>query len=183
MKLITPNELLTKKLVEKVNVSEGYFVSDQTYQKLIVIERHNGLRSIGKGIIKGFGIKGGAIASTIAHDSHNIIIVGDNDEDMYCALQEIIRINGGIVVAKDEQILSSLPLEIGGLISTLSIEETNERLESILYEIRTKLGVTNRSLDPILTLGFMSLPVIPEIKLTDRGLFDVTEFEFIDINP
>lgn len=179
---INPNELLTEKLIEKVKVVNGIFVADEVYQKLIVIERHKGLNSIGKGIIKGFGIKNGALASTIAHDSHNIIIVGDNDKDMFAAMKEVVRLNGGIAVVQNEKVLASLQLEIAGLMSTDSIEETNFKLEQILEAVNNKLGLNNQNLDPILTLGFMSLPVIPKLKLTDKGLFDVTKFEFIDIN-
>lgn len=179
---INPNELLTEKLIEKVKVVDGRFVADETYQKLVVIERHKGLKSIGKAIIKGFGIKNGALASTIAHDSHNIIIVGDNDKDMYVAMKEVIKSNGGIAIVQNKEVLASLPLDIAGLMSSDTIEETNFKLEKILEAINNKLGVDNENLDPILTLGFMSLPVIPKLKLTDKGLFDVTKFEFIDIN-
>lgn len=179
---INPNELLTEKLVEEVSVEDGVFKADRVFQKLIVIERHNGLNSFGKGIIKGFGVKNGAIASTIAHDSHNIIIIGDNDRDIYKAMKEIININGGITVVQDEKVLASLPLEIAGLMSSGTVEETNEKLEKVLDVIKNNLGVNCDTLDPILTLGFMSLPVIPNLKLTDEGLFDVNEFKFIDIN-
>lgn len=179
---INPNELITEKLTEKVKVENGIFVADDTYQKLVVIERHKGIKSIGKGIIKGFGIKNGAIAQTIAHDSHNIMIIGKSDEDIYQAMHEIVNLNGGVVVIKNKKVLASLPLEIAGLMTNLSIEETNLKLEQILDAIYQNLGVNNYDLDPILTLGFMSLPVIPKLKLTDKGLFDVEKFEFIDIN-
>ncbi|MGI5949993.1 adenine deaminase [Peptoniphilus sp.] len=179
---INPNELLTEKLVEEVPVHDGVFKADDVYQKLIVIERHNGLDSFGKGIIKGFGIKNGSIASTIAHDSHNIIIIGDNDKDIYRAMEEIKNINGGITVVSNGEVLASLPLEIAGLMSSGTVEETSLKLEKVLDAIKNNLGVNCKSLDPILTLGFMSLPVIPNLKLTDEGLFDVSEFKFIDIN-
>lgn len=179
---INPNELVTDKLVEDVKVVDGLFQADQTYQKILVIERHKGLKSMGKGIIKGFGIKNGAFAQTIAHDSHNIVIIGTNDQDMYLAVKEIEKINGGIAVVQNGKLLGSLPLEIAGLMSTYSIEETSKKLEKIMKLIQDKLGMENKDLDPLLTLGFMSLPVIPKIKLTDKGLFDVEKFEFIDIN-
>lgn len=179
---INPNELLTEKLVEEVPAYDGVFKADDVYQKLIVIERHNGLDSFGKGIIKGFGIKNGSIASTIAHDSHNIIIIGDNDKDIYRAMEEIKNINGGITVVSKGEVLASLPLEIAGLMSSGTVEETSLKLEKVLDAIKNNLGVNCKSLDPILTLGFMSLPVIPNLKLTDEGLFDVSEFKFIDIN-
>lgn len=178
---IHPNSLLTDKLVEDVKVENGLFNADSTYQKILVMERHKGLRKMGKGIIKGFGIKNGAFASTIAHDSHNLVILGDNDSDMYLAMEEIKRINGGITVVQDGKVLASLALKIAGLISTTSLEDTNKKLEIILDQIRNKLDMEDKNLDPILTLGFMTLPVIPKIKLTDRGLFDVEKFDFIDI--
>ncbi|WP_243342521.1 adenine deaminase [Anaerococcus sp. AGMB09787] len=178
---ILPNELLTKKLVEEVRVEDGIFVADETYQKLCVIERHRGLNTMGKAIVKGFGLKNGAIGSTIAHDSHNIIIIGDNDRDIYFAMKEIEKMNGGIVVVQGEKILKSLPLEIAGLMTNSSLYETSLNIREILEAARVNLGLRDDGLDPIITLGFMSLPVIPQIKLTDKGLFDVENYEFIDI--
>lgn len=179
---INPNELITENLIEEVGVEDGLFKADSTYQKIIVVERHKGLKSMGKGIIKGFGIKNGAFGQSIAHDSHNIIIVGDNDEDIYLAMKEIQKMNGGLVVVKDQKVLETLPLEIGGLMSSLPIEETAKRVDKIVDLIHDELDMDNKDLDPLLTLGFMSLPVIPKIKITDKGLFDVEKFEFIDIN-
>ncbi|MDD7305010.1 MAG: adenine deaminase [Peptoniphilaceae bacterium] len=178
---IHKNNLLTTKLVEDVKLEGGVFVASEDYQKIVVIERHKGLKSMGKGIIKGFGIRNGAFASTIAHDSHNLVIVGDNDPDMFLAMKTIKKINGGISVVQNGKVLASLPLEIAGLMSRTSIEDTNKKLEEVLYQILYKLKDGKDDLDPILTLGFMTLPVIPEIKLTDKGLFDVNKFDFIDI--
>lgn len=178
---IIPNSLVTEKLVEEVKVEDGKFVPTGDLLKLAVVERHRGLKSLGLGIIKGFGIKHGAMASTIAHDSHNIIILGDNDQDMFAAMKEIERINGGLVLVKDGKVLESLPLEIGGLMSNKSLKEIDCRISKILKSIKNDLGL-DVDLDPIITLGFMALPVIPHIKLTDKGLFDVDKFEFIEIN-
>lgn len=175
---IIPNSLVTEKLVEEVKVEDGKFVPTGDLLKLAVVERHRGLKSLGLGIIKGFGIKHGAMASTIAHDSHNIIILGDNDQDMFAAMKEIERINGGLVLVKDGKVLESLPLEIGGLMSNKSLKEIDCRISKILKSIKNDLGL-DVDLDPIITLGFMALPVIPHIKLTDKGLFDVDKFEFI----
>lgn len=175
---INPNSLVTERLVEEVKVEDGKFVADKDFLKLAVVERHKGLKSIGLGIIKGFGIKHGAMASTIAHDSHNIIIIGDNDQDMFSAMKEIKKINGGIVLVKDGKVLESLPLEIGGLMSNKNLKEINFSISEILKTIKNNLDL-DVDLDPIITLGFMALPVIPHIKLTDKGLFDVDKFEFI----
>lgn len=178
---IIPNSLVTEKLVEEVKVEDGKFVPTGDLLKLAVVERHRGLKSLGLGIIKGFGIKHGAMASTIAHDSHNIIIIGDNDQDMFSAMKEIKKINGGIVLVKDGKVLESLPLEIGGLMSNKNLKEINFSISEILKTIKNNLDL-DVDLDPIITLGFMALPVIPHIKLTDKGLFDVDKFEFIEIN-
>ena len=177
---VIPGEIITEKLKSNVKVENGEFVADNDFLKFAVVERHNGLNSLGLGIIKGIGLKKGAIASTIAHDSHNIIIIGDNDEDMFMALEEIKKINGGVVLVQNGQILKSLVLEIGGLMSDKSLEDINKEILEILDLSYEKLHI-NREIDPIITLGFMALPVIPHIKLTDKGLFDVDKFEFMSI--
>lgn len=177
---VIPGEIITEKLVEEVKVENGEFVPENDLLKFLVIERHKCLDSMGKGIIKGIGLKDGAIASTIAHDSHNLIIVGDNDDDMFTAKKEIEKINGGIVIVKNGEILKSLPLEIGGLMSNKPLEEINKDILEILEISYDKLNI-NKEIDPIITLGFMALPVIPHIKLTDKGLFDVDTFSFVDL--
>ncbi len=177
---VIPGELVTEKLEKEVTLEEGNFIPGNDLLKFLVIERHKGLKSIGKGIIKGIGLKNGAIASTIAHDSHNLIIVGDSDEDMFIAMKEIEKIQGGIVLVKDKKVLKSLPLEIGGLMSNKPLEEINENILEIMEVAYGDLGIT-KEIDPIITLGFMALPVIPHIKLTDKGLFDVDNFTFVDL--
>lgn len=171
------NELLTKKEFAQVNVIDGEFVQDNIFSKVAVIERHKATGNIGLGIVKNFNIKGGAIASTVAHDSHNLIVIGDNDRDMLIAINELKRVNGGYTVVNNGEIKGTLELKVAGLMSDKSSEYVMETLNKMLKEAR-KLGI-NEKIDPFITLSFIALPVIPEIRITDQGLFDVTKFEFI----
>ena len=129
------------------------------------------------GFIKNIGLKKGAIASSIAHDSHNIIAVGATDKDIVEAVNRLVENKGGIVVGTAENLLD-LPLEVAGLMSTLNGEEVASRYRLLNAEAR-RLGTSLES--PFMTLAFMSLLVIPELKLGDKGLFDVTKFEFVDL--
>ncbi len=178
---IKPNRLETKHIVGKVEVRDGKFqISVEMDQlKMLVIERHKNTGSIGKGIVKGFGLKKGAIATSVAHDSHNIIALGTNDDDIIAAIEELRRIGGGIAVSVGGKIEASLELEIGGLISKKSSDKVVEELEKLHKEVACIMGCSD--FNPFLTLSFMSLPVIPEIKLTDKGVFDVRNFCFIDV--
>ncbi|SMC22771.1 Adenine deaminase [Clostridium acidisoli DSM 12555] len=171
------NELLTKKEFAEVNIIDGEFVQDNIFSKVAVIERHKATGNIGLGIVKNFNIKGGAIASTVAHDSHNLIVIGDNDRDMLVAINELKRVNGGYTVVNNGEIKGTLELKVAGLMSDKSSEYVMETLNKMLKEAR-KLGI-NEKIDPFITLSFIALPVIPEIRITDQGLFDVTKFEFI----
>jgi adenine deaminase len=176
---ILPNELITKKENSRTGVKDGFFVADKTHSKLAVIERHKSLGKIGLGIVKGFNIENGAIASTVAHDSHNLIVIGDNDNDMLLAINEIKRANGGFTVVGDGKVLGILELPIAGLMSNRSAAYVESKLAQMI-ETAHKLGV-NPEIDPFTTLSFLALPVIPEIRVTDQGLFDVTEFKFIKL--
>ena len=129
--------------------------------------------------MKGYGIKEGAIALSIAHDSHNIIVVGVNDDDMELAVEELINQGGGIVLVKDKEVIESMPMEIGGLMSNESGEWVDKKLANIHKMAHENL--LSETVEPVMTLCFMSLAVIPELKLTDMGLFDVTQFKFIPI--
>lgn len=180
---IIPNSLVTRHLVEEVEICyKGLFQpstsSDQL--KLAVIERHHMTKQIGLGIVKGLGLKFGAIATTIAHDSHNLIIAGTNDGDMVMAANTIKEMQGGLVVIKECQILASLELPIAGLISNLPYQEVYSTLKELHHALRM-LGANNL-FNPFLTLSFLALPVIPELKLTDKGLFKVSAFEHINIS-
>ena len=147
--------------------------------KLAVVERHRGTGNIGLGLLEGFGPLDGALATTVAHDSHNVIVLGSNNADMAAAVRELARIGGGMAVAGQGRV-RSLALEIGGLMSTLPAEEFIERAER-LYEAAYGLGVA-RGFDPFMALSFLALPVIPALKLTDRGLFDVEKFAFCPVD-
>ena len=147
--------------------------------KIAVIERHKATGNIGLGILKGLHLKSGAIATTIAHDSHNLIIAGTSDNDMMFAAKELQRLGGGIIIVDNGKVLSSLKLEIGGLMTERSYDEIKSELKNLHDSI--KIVAPDIDFNPFLTLSFLSLPVIPSIKITDKGLFDVTNFKFIDI--
>ena len=177
------HSLVTEKVIRKVSVDENNcFVCNKHIDilKLAVLERYGKKGSIGLGLIENFKMRGGAIATTIAHDSHNIIVVGDNDDDMINAINEIKRIQGGISISINGEIKESLPLPIAGLISDKSMHEVADTLAK-LNDIANKYLNLPSNIDPFMTLSFLALPVIPEVKLTDMGLFDVTKFDFIDI--
>ena len=145
--------------------------------KMAVIERHKNTRHIGIGYLTGYGLKAGAVATSVSHDSHNIICVGENDRDMALAANRIARNKGGIVVVRDGKLLAELPLEIGGIMSERPLEEVNTLLESAKAAAHT-LGVS-RDIDPFMTLSFMALPVIPTLRLTTRGVIDVNTQQYI----
>lgn len=169
----------------KANVKRdaaGFYVHDPSSDiaKIAVVERHKSTGNVGVGLIRGYGIKRGAVAISVAHDSHNIIVVGVSDADMAAAVERLIALGGGVVVVKDGKVLDEMPLPIGGLMSDQSGEWVDAKLGSMEKKAVEELGV-KAELDPLMTLCFMSLPVIPELKITDMGLFDVGTFKFIHI--
>lgn len=180
---IIPNSLITRHIVEEVDTcNKGFFQPSTSGDqlKLAVIERHHFTRQIGLGIVKGLGLKHGAIATTIAHDSHNLIIAGTNDDDMVLAANTIKEMQGGLVVIKGGQILASLELPIAGIMSDRPYREVYSSLNNLHIALE-QLGA-NDYFNPYLTLSFLPLPVIPELKLTDKGLFKVSTFEHINIS-
>ncbi len=148
--------------------------------KIAVVERHHHTGNVAVALIKGYGLKRGAIALSIAHDSHNIIVVGVSDADMAFAVQKLIAQDGGIIIVNGQKVLESLPMPIAGLMSDQCGQWVDNKLTRIHQIAVNSLGVNN-NLEPVMTLCFMSLPVIPELKLTDMGLFDVNKFDFISI--
>lgn len=179
---ILADSIVTDHVVREVDTKEGYFQYGQNnIQKIVVLERHNKTGNIGVGLIEGYDIKNGAVATTIAHDSHNIIVIGDNDDDILLAIEELSKIGGGITMAADGEILHSLPLEIGGIMTEKPVEFINENLEKMVELAHDKLKIS-KEIDPFMTLSFMGLPVIPKLKMTDMGLFDVEQFDFIDVS-
>ena len=174
---IIEGQIVTKKVCEKIPAGENKFVPNQEYNKLVVVERHKNTGKIGVGVLKGFGIKNGAIASTVAHDSHNIVVVGDNDRDIEIAVKELAEKQGGYTIVENGKVVDTLPLVIMGLISDEPSEKVNEKLEKML-EYSKKMGI-NPNIDPFINLSFLALPVIPEIRVTARGIFDVTLNKFL----
>ena len=144
--------------------------------KIAVVERHKNTKHIGIGYIKGYGLKEGAVATSISHDSHNIIVVGTNEYDMVAAVNRIIGLNGGIVVMNKGQVVAELPLAIAGIMSDDTMVCVNEKLECA-KEKAYNLGV-GRGIDPFMTLSFMALPVIPVLRITTKGVFDVVAQKF-----
>ena len=178
---ILPGGVVTKKETADIQLDEnGEFVRDPKVDivKTAVVERHQGTGNVACGFLKGYGIKEGAVALSIAHDSHNIIVVGVSDEEMEAAVNALIAQEGGIVLVKDGQVIESMPMPIAGLMSDRSGEWVDQKLTDIHEKAYSELGICG-DVEPVMTLCFMSLAVIPEIKLTDMGLFDVTTFSFI----
>ena len=178
---IVPYQVVTKHFKLQVAVKNGEVISDieNDILKLAVFERHHGTGNVGLGLVKGLGLKSGAIASSIAHDSHNIIVAGTNDTDMILAVEEISRIGGGIVIVENGSILSCFPLPIAGLMTDLPAQEVADK-QAELREISHSLGVYS-FINPFLTLSFCSLPVIPALKLTDQGLVLVATGKYIPV--
>jgi adenine deaminase len=160
--------------------AKGNFISGDDVVKLAVIERHHGTGTVGLALLRGYGITEGAVATTIAHDSHNIIVSGDNDEDMALAVQTVQRLGGGIVMVHQHQVLDALPLPIAGLMTNEGASFVDEKLKTMQALARNKLHIHD-NIDPFMTLSFMALPVIPHLKVTDMGLFDVDQFTHISL--
>jgi adenine deaminase len=178
---IVPGTVVSNHLIEEVKQENGEFkiCVDRDQLKIAVIERHKNLGNIATGIVKGLRLQHGAIATTIAHDSHNLIVVGTNEADMVHAVSAINKMQGGIVVIHDGECIASLTLEIGGLISSRQAEEVADDLHR-LHQAITKLAPAC-TFNPLLALSFMSLVVIPELKICDSGLFDFSTFGFIEV--
>jgi adenine deaminase len=175
---VIPGQIVTKKRMERVKVIDGVAMPDlgKDILKLVVVERHKASGNVGLGLVKGFGLKKGALASSIAHDSHNIIVVGTNDVDIVRAVGEIAKLEGGLVVCANEQILASLPLPVAGLLSPEPLEAVVAQFEKVEQAAAT-LGDLPPA--PFSILSFLALPVIPELRLTDLGLVDVATFKLI----
>jgi adenine deaminase len=177
---LIPNQIVTKKVMKKILLKEGvaYPNIKEDILKIAVVERHKATGNIGIGFVQGFGLKMGAIGSSVAHDSHNLVIFGTNDQDMLKAVETIQAMGGGLTVVLNGKALASLPLPIAGLMSEASVAKVNLQLEA-LHRATKKLGC--KIPDPFMTLSFLSLPVIPELKITDKGLVDVNQFKFVPL--
>ena len=176
-----PHQLVTELVYRDVERDEnGCFIPSEGMVKLAVIERHHATGSMAVGILEGLGIKHGAVASTVAHDSHNLVVAGDNDEDMLMAIESLRDCGGGYSVVSRGVVLARLPLPIAGLMPAAPVNDVLE-IQQALLDALYSLGA-KRDSDPLIALSFMALPVIPAVKLTDEGLFDAVNFKFIKYN-
>lgn len=166
-----PGQILTRALSEPLPHQNGVFVPDPVYNKAVVVERHKALGKVGAAAVKGFGLRGGAAATSVSHDSHNIISIGDNDRDILLAIKELERIQGGHVIIRHGEVLESLPLPVMGLMSDAGYERVEKQLARMTGYMRD-MGVS-ADMDPFITLSFLALGVIPEIRVTTRGIYDV----------
>jgi adenine deaminase len=177
---LIPDQIVTQKVMKKVALRDGraYPDLDQDILKIAVVERHRATGNIGIGFVQGFGLKKGAIGSSVAHDSHNLAVVGTNDQDMLKTVETIKKMGGGLAVVSGEKTLASLSLPIAGLMTENSVREVHRSLTAV-HRAATSLGC--RLPDPFMTLSFLSLPVIPELKITDKGLVDVNRFKIVPV--
>jgi adenine deaminase len=174
------DQLVTEHHVLDATVRDGQIVADPARDvlKMAVVERHKRTGNVGLGFIQGIGLKRGAIAGTIAHDHHNLVIIGCDDVSMMTAARAIVRMNGGLVVTQNESVIASLPLPVAGLMSDRPINEVCDAYVKLLAAAR-ELGSPLH--DPFMAMSFMALEVIPKLKLTDQGLVDVEQFTIVDL--
>jgi adenine deaminase len=175
---IVPGQIITKKSIAKVKTQHGAIVTDikEDVLKLVVVERHKATGNIGLGMVKGFKLERGALASSVAHDSHNIVSVGTNDSDIFTAIKEVEKLHGGLVVCADGRILASLPLPIAGLLSPEPLKVVVNEFDNV-EKAAARLGKLPPA--PFSLLSFIALPVIPELRLSDLGIVDVLAFKLI----
>jgi adenine deaminase len=177
---VVPDQILTESLVEEPTTDDGHVVADpeKDLAKIAVVERHLGTGRIGVGLVRGFGLRSGALASTFSHDAHNIVVVGMDDQDMARAIARLTEIGGGVVVVESRGVRAELPLPIAGIISDAPLQQVVEA-SSRCIEAAEKLGC--RLASPFQTMAFLALSVIPSLKLTDHGLVDVDRFELVPL--
>ncbi|OGP76120.1 MAG: adenine deaminase [Deltaproteobacteria bacterium RBG_16_49_23] len=177
---LIPDQIVTKKVMKKITLRDGvaYPNIKEDILKIVVVERHHRTGNIGIGFVQGFGMKRGAIGSSVAHDSHNLVIVGTNDRDMLKVVETIKEMGGGLAAVSGEKAPASLSLPIAGLMTEVSVHAVRRSQEKLLRAARS-LGC--KLPDPFMTLSFLSLPVIPELKLTDQGLVDVNRFKIVPL--
>jgi len=177
---VVPNQLITEHLLEELPLRDGEVVADagRNIAKIAVNERHLATGNTGLGLVKGLGLQRGAMASTVAHDSHNLLVVGMDDASMLTALQAVVEMRGGMAAAEKDQVLARLPLPIAGLMSDQPIETVRYQVEELLRASRI-LGTELR--DPFMAMSFLALPVIPALKITDKGLVDVNKFQIVPL--
>ncbi|MBC2710083.1 MAG: adenine deaminase [Desulfosarcina sp.] len=174
------DQVITRCEIVDVAEKDGFAIADVARDviKMAVVDRYTGKARTGKGFVTGLGLKRGAVASSVAHDSHNIIVAGATDADMQAAVTAVVEMGGGFSAVCDGKALSTLPLPIAGLMSDQPVETVRQQMNQMITAAK-KLGAT--LCNPFMTLGFLALPVIPDLKLTDRGLVDVTRFEIVPL--
>jgi adenine deaminase len=177
---LVPNQVVTRAETAAPVRRDGQLVADgdEDLVKLAVLERHSATGRVGLGFVRGFGLRNGAFGSTVAHDAHNIVVAGVNDDDMAGCVTRLAEIGGGLVVARGGSVVAELPLEIAGLMSTQPAQEVADRLselEGTLREMGVRVGT------PFMYLGFLALSVIPELRVTDLGIVDVRRFELVPL--
>jgi adenine deaminase len=177
---VIPDQVTTRHLVADARMGDGVLLADteRDILKIGVVERHQASGRIGKGFIQGFGLTRGAIAGTVAHDHHNLVVIGVDDESMRQAVEAVVAMDGGLVVVADGQVLARLPLPVAGLMSDAPIETIREGYDALI-DAAHSLGC--RLADPMMTMSFMGLEVIPALKVTDLGVVDVEAFELVDV--
>lgn len=177
---IIPNQIVTRSLVREVTTHNGHAVADpeRDLLKLAVIERHKASGAVGLGFVEGFGLRRGAIAGSVAHDHHNLIVAGTSDADMYAAARAVVEMGGGLAVVDGGQVVARLPLPVAGLMSDRAGGEVRRDFEAVTAAAH-RLGC--ELAEPFMALSFVGLEVIPELKLTDQGLVDVTQFKFVPL--
>ena len=173
---VLPGLITNQKLRVRLPQREGFFVPDETYNKVAVVERHHGTGKCGVGAVVGFCLRGGAVATSVSHDSHNLIVIGDNDRDMVQAVREVAGMQGGYASVSGEERLC-LPLPVMGLMSEAPYGEVEQKLEAMKRAIYAH-GVS-QEIDPFFMLSFFALPVIPELRVTPLGLYDVGKRQFL----
>jgi adenine deaminase len=177
---VIPDQIVTERLVEEPTVEGGHAVADpeRDLAKIAVVERHLGTGRRAVGLVRGFGLRSGALASTFSHDAHNIVVVGVDDQDMARAIARLTEIGGGVVVVEDRGVRAELALPIAGQISEAPLDEVVAASEACIGAA-AKLGCALPS--PFQTMAFLALSVIPSLKITDRGLVDVDRFELVPL--
>jgi adenine deaminase len=177
---LVPGQIVTAARSQALRSHNGHLVSDTEADilKLAVLERHGATGRIGLGFVRGFGLKRGAMASSIAHDSHNVIAVGTNDRDLWGAVEELRTMGGGLAVTSDEKVLAKTPLGVAGL---MSVEPIGTLIKQLKDVERAAMTLGCKIPQPFMSLSFLALPVIPELKLTDRGLVDVNQFKLVSL--
>jgi adenine deaminase len=175
---VNPTTIFTHGLESETQVKNGEAIAnpDEDLLKIAVLERHRATGNIGNAFVKGFGLKEGAFASTVAHDSHNLVVAGANATDMLAAIKLLVDSDGGLIAVNDGKSLAHVPLPIAGLMSDLSVEIVSKQIQE-LKEALSKMGCTLPA--PYMTLAFTSLSVIPELRITDKGLLDTVNFKFV----